>query len=224
MREKLRVELLAPHQSYHNAQGYRLPSVTTITKIGGHDLAPWANRQGLAGIDTAVFVQRTADIGTLTHARIEAELRGMELDPDGLDPEMLEQSWYGYARFMEWWDAQNLVAVENELRMVSEKFQVGGTLDIVAREKRHHQGLILLDIKTSTAIHRSHKIQVAGAYAPMYREVTGRRLDHCWIIRTGRERDQELEAFEIPCRPAYERAFRALVKAHHALKDLPDNL
>lgn len=221
-KKRLTIDLYAPHQLYFNSQGVKLPSVTTIVGLAKPDLSWWHNRQGLMGVDTTVYVQRTADIGTIVHARIEAELRGMVLDESNLDPEIAEISKHGYVRFMNWWNDQDLDMRTTEQRMVSEKMQVGGTLDLVAERRIAPGHLLLIDIKSSAAVRRTMKIQVAGAYAPMYREVTGRSLAECWIVRTGRDVEDQIEIVRIDNRPHYEAAFRALVKAHSALGRLPE--
>lgn len=217
--EKLTIDLLAPHQTYRNRKGEKLPSVTTITGFAKPDLGWWHNKQGLAGVDTQVYVQRTADIGTITHARIEARLTGRILDTDNLDPVIAVQSLYGYRRFMEWWKEQGLTPHSNELRMVSEVLQVGGTLDIIATRGPKR---ILLDIKATNAIHREHKVQVAGGYALMYYEHAGVRFDEVWIIRVGREKDDTLQAVQVTNRRECERAFRSLRRAYADLEALKE--
>jgi hypothetical protein len=216
----LTLDLLAPHQSYFNRNGDRLPSVTTITGMAKPELSWWHNQQGRKGVDTQVYVQRTADIGTVTHARIEATLTGRTLDESNLDPDIAHQSKNGYHRFMQWWEDQGYTVHANELRMVSERLQVGGTLDIVARHGRRR---ILLDIKATNGIHREHKIQVAGGYALMYHEITGRRFDEVWIVRVGREVHDKLEAVQVTNRRAYEKAFRSLRRAYADLEALKEN-
>ncbi len=216
----LTIDLLAPHQSYHNAAGVRLPSVTTITGFAKPDLGWWHNKQGLAGVDTQVYVQRTADIGTITHAMIEAHLTDRVLDTDNLARADVVTAMYGYIRFMTWWAEQDLTPYANELRLVSEKLQVGGTLDIVALRGGAR---ILLDIKATNGIHREHKVQVAGGYAPMYEEVTGHRFAEVWIVRCGRGEEATLEAVEVKNRRAYERSFRSLRRAYADLEALKEN-
>ena len=216
---KLTLDLLAPHQSYHNAAGDRLPSVTTITGFAKPDLGWWHNKQGLAGIDTSISVPRLADIGTITHGRIEATLTGRTLDESNLDPDVAHQSKNGYYRFMEWWEDSGFTTIGNELRLVSERLQVGGTLDIVARRRLRH---VLLDVKATNGIHREHKVQVAGGYAPMYHEVTGRRFDEVWIVRVGREPNDKLQAVQVTNRRECERAFRSLRRAYADLEALKE--
>jgi hypothetical protein len=212
----LTIDLLQPHQSYFNAAGERLPSVTTITGFAKPDLGWWHNKQGLAGIDTQVYVQRTADIGTVTHARIEATLTRRIFDESNIDPDVVAQSLHGYRRFMAWWEEQGYRPHANELRLVSERLQVGGTLDIIAATRA--EALVLLDIKATNGIHREHKVQVAGGYAPMFRETTGIEFAEVWIVRVGREANDKLQAVQVKNRRACERAFRSLRRAYAALE------
>ena len=86
-----KLDLREPHRIYRNAAGRRVPGETTILGvINKPALAEWANQQGLAGVDTEKTVRYAADLGTVTHARIEAFVRGMELDESNLEPSLVE--------------------------------------------------------------------------------------------------------------------------------------
>ena len=61
------------------------------------------------------FTERAADIGTVTHARCEAFLNGVELDEEGLDAELVDKSMNGFIRFHDWWTENQLRSEETRL-------------------------------------------------------------------------------------------------------------
>ena len=209
------IDLLQPHVVYKNAAGTRLPGVTTILSvINKPALVAWANAEGLAGRDTSKTVQRAADIGTVTHARIEAYVRGMELDESELPRDVVDRSQNGALRFMDFWQKAGYELSECELAMVSESWQVGGTLDILARNR--DGGLDLLDVKTSKRIYPEHRIQ-ACAYAAIYEEAHGQPISGVWIARVGKEVQDDIEVLPLGNRAACVDAFTCALNLYRAL-------
>jgi hypothetical protein len=130
---------------------------------------------------------KAADVGTVTHARIEAWLKGTTLDPDGIPPEVYAQSVYGMDRFMEFWDHERLSLIASERVMVSEKSRIGGTADVLAIVEGRR---ILVDIKTNT-FNQSwpypEHIAQASQYAGMAEEEDGIAVDEVWLVRVGKD-------------------------------------
>lgn len=220
MSEQTRIytlDLDRPHIQYRDAAGARIPGVTTVLGVLAKPaLVSWANRQGLAGIDTSKVVQEAATIGTITHARIEAWLRGMEFGAAGLPPDLVERSTPGVERFRAWWEGSGYRVRECERVMVSERFRCGGTADILA-----NRGSItdLVDIKTSKAVYPEMHIQTA-TYAEMYTEITGCPVDAVWIVRLGKEVEDDVEIVPVLSRDVCIGAFRACRELYDALGTL----
>jgi hypothetical protein len=223
--EPVRVELFAPHQKYFSKSGKELPSVSKIAGIAKQVPGAWHNRQGLAGIDTAVYVQRLADIGTIAHARIESATSHRPFDDSNIDPAVMDASEPAFRRFMDWWRPSPFVALMNEVRMVSKKLRCGGTLDLLAGHTERG-GLYLLDIKATNDIKMEHLIQVAGGYAPMFEEVYDKAIEEVLIVRIGREPGDSLNIVGIHGRDRkpYEDAFRARRRLYDADQNLPEML
>lgn len=166
---------------------------------------------------------RAADIGTVTHARCEAFLHGVELDEEGLDSELLRKSLNGFVRFQGVWAREGLVIVASEKVMVSESLQVGGTADIVAIDP---QGLLVLrDLKTSKASKWWPYPEVfaqTAAYAFMWEEETGRRIDRIEVDRIGKEENDPGQTYRVSEseRAAGLRLFRAALEVHNAKKEI----
>lgn len=200
----MKLDLAAPHTVYKTADGKRAPGVTTV--LGVLDkaaLLPWA-----AGLERALVLEhagagtldalprqyafeakrdKAADLGTITHARIEAWLKGTELDPDGLPADLYAESVHGYERFREWWFGEGLQVVASELPLVSERYRVGGTLDVVARDAAGE--LVLVDIKTSNATRTWPYPSVIGqvaAYRALWGEHNSQRIGRVAVARVGK--------------------------------------
>lgn len=200
----MKLDLAAPHTVYKTADGKRCPGVTTV--LGVLDkaaLLPWA-----AGLERDLVLgharagtldslpqqyafeakrDKAADLGTITHARIEAWLKGTELDPDGLPEDLYAESVHGYERFREWWFGEGLTVVASEQPLVSERYRVGGTLDVVARDE--HGALVLVDIKTSNATRSWPYPTVIGqvaAYRALWGEHSEQRIGRVAVARVGK--------------------------------------
>jgi hypothetical protein len=118
-----------------------------------------------------------ADVGTCTHHRCEAHLRGMIPEEAAFPPEIWTAATRPTDEFRRWWDASGLVVVLAELAITDTRRRFGGTIDIVARDA-FGRGLIV-DLKTSwpanprwgwrgTVIYEAHVLQVA-AYTSLCR-------------------------------------------------------
>ena len=166
---------------------------------------------------------RAADIGTVTHARCEAFLHGLELDEEGLAHELVDKSANGFVRFHDWWTASNLSVLHSELQMVSESMQVGGTADIVAMDA--NGSLVLVDLKTSKASKWWPYPEVFGqvaAYAEMFREQHRQEITTLHIVRIGKEEADAGQTYTLTAheRDAGLKLFRAALAVYEAQKEL----
>ena len=169
------------------------------------------------------FTERAADIGTVTHARCEAFLHGVELDEEGLDAELVDKSMNGFIRFHDWWCERKLAVVHSELQMVSETMQVGGTADIIARNP--DGTLTLVDLKTSKGSKWWPYPETFGqvaVYAAMYEEFVHDPIRDVHICRIGKEENDPGQTYTLNAaeRAAGMRLFRAGLEAYNARKEL----
>jgi len=209
------VDMLKAHQRYHNAAGKRVAGVTTVLDmLAKHGLYKWYWQCGIDGRDPEKVRDEAAAVGTVAHARVEAYLRGLEFDASGITLERMKQSGFAFAAFKEWWGRERYQLVASELQLVSEKWQVGGTLDILARRDGE---LALVDIKTSNGLYREHRLQVA-AYAALYEEThPGERVARLMLVRIPKEEAGVIEPVEITNRADCEAAFGALAQTYRPL-------
>lgn len=215
-RPKLTLDFTASHTVYKNAAGKRVPGVTTVLGILNKPaLLKWAWQQGRDGKELDRTREIAADIGTVAHALCEAHLRGMELERGNIAPDVIGKAETSFLRFLDWWDRQALTPMHCELQMVSERWQCGGTLDVLCERK--DGALVLVDLKTSKGIYDEMLIQVA-TYAAMYEECHGRAVDECFVVRIGKEDADDLEVRTVNKRAERVAAFAALVDARRALQ------
>ena len=162
-----------PRIIYKNAEGKRVPSVTTILKMLGwstEGLIWWAYKVGADGGDLNEARKGAADVGTIAHAAIEADIKNedfsVELVP-GCTDEMREQVGRCLESWFRWRQQNNLTMLSAELSLVSEEHQYGGTMDIAAIYG--DQRRVIIDIKTGGSIYPDHLCQIA-AYAKLWEE------------------------------------------------------
>lgn len=244
---KWRIDLEAEHQRYRNRDKKIVPGVTTVLGVlekvalrgwyaqmeregiaahilNGGTLATLPEKDGKPLWFADIKKDKAADIGTVTHARSEAFVKGpYELDEHGLTPELLAASMPGFLRFQELWVRDGLTLVHSELQMVSEAMQVGGTADIIVQRP---EGLLeLKDLKTSKASKwwpYDEVIAQVAAYATMFEEVTGRHIDRISVERIGKEADDHGQTYVVSDkeRAAGLRLFRAALEAYNAKKEM----
>jgi hypothetical protein len=163
-----------PTGGYRNAAGLPVPGTTTIIgrfKDSG-PLLHWAFGQGkLAerGEIRSLYDKRdhAADVGTLAHAMVEAHIRGTIPMPGSENPEVQKRAESAYGAYLNWESMTRLKIVSQEISMVSEVHQFGGTLDAIGELGGD---LCLLDWKTSNGIYPDFLIQLA-AYSLLWHEL-----------------------------------------------------
>lgn len=147
--------------------GTAVPSVTGVIsrfkESGG--LIWWAWNEGMQGRDYRTTRDTAADAGTLTHRMVEADIRGRAPYGDPMaDPAAWKRACQAFDNYREWRDMTQLKAVRSEVRLISERLRVGGTLDAILVQGK----LSIGDWKTGP-IYPDHLIQVA-AYGLLWRE------------------------------------------------------
>jgi len=209
----MRLELNAPHTAYKNAAGKRVASVTTVIGVLGKEaLIKWAAEEERSGVlacmesgealPDSLFYEtkrdRAANVGTIAHAMAEAFVNGLDLETDNLPPELVNQALFPFERFRAHWITEGLELVESEVEMVSERWQVGGTADLLVRNR--HGVLGLMDLKTSKASkwwpYDETFAQVA-AYTEMWMELSREPVEWMQLFRIGNAQDDPGQLFEV---------------------------
>lgn len=182
------------HTVYKNKAGQRVPGTTTITAVMDKPaLVLWANKLGLAGIDSTKYVDELATIGILAHYMIECHCKNIIPDLNDYSQNQISLANNSFKKWVDWQKTTGFIPVHNELQLVSEKYQFGGTIDIIGIIKGK---VYLIDIKTCKGIYGEQKTQVAGGYNILGIE-NYYNIDHVVIIRVGRNDDEGFEQINI---------------------------
>lgn len=177
-----------PAIQYRTADRKRVPSVTSIIKHIDPDaegLIRWAHRLGQDGIDLEEARQAAASIGSITHALIEADLKGEE-EPDLSDvsSEMLDSVNEAVGAWKLWRDGVRLEVVVSECSLVSEIHRFGGTLDAVCMVQGKRT---LFDVKTGARLYPKELGQIAG-YGYLWAEHhPDEPIERYSLLRLGKE-------------------------------------
>jgi hypothetical protein len=170
-----------PTQPYFNEAGVRLPGVTTVigSSLGWSKdgLKHWAWQLGKEGKDYRDFSNKAADIGTLAHAMVEGQLKGVDwktlVNKIEWTDDQEADAVTAFNAYAQWARQTRLEILESEVMVISEKLQTGGTIDAVGEIEGKK---CLLDWKTSNGTYPDHLIQIA-AYGAIYTEARGEPLD-----------------------------------------------
>jgi|GEM_PF-1553563 hypothetical protein len=155
-----------PKHGYFNAAGAPIPGThDPIKRYMDHTaLMIWAHKQGQQGLP---LYQRSAiDIGSTVHGMAELDLKGR---PDReieaycneclAAPDHLRKAWSAFAAFRQWRQQCHVRAIAQEVALVSEAFQYGGTPDTIAMI---NGGLGLIDFKTSAKPYPENLVALAA--------------------------------------------------------------
>lgn len=210
--------------NYLNTGGDKLPSVTTILgrfKDSG-PLLHWAFGQGKAaerGEIRRLYDKRdeAAEIGTVAHDMAEAHIHKIDpmacLRDSGLVEDHAHTALQAFEMFERWEQIANVEWTHTEVPVVSERLQVGGTIDAVANVAGK---LCIVDFKTSKGIYSDYFIQVA-AYASMWEEMFHEPIQEIHILRFGKNRPDFEHQFRLDWRKELK-AFELMVELYGLLK------
>ena len=177
------------HTVYKNAEGIRVPSVTTFLGILNKPaLISWAHKLGLEGLDYKKVRDSAGDTGTLTHYLILCRLCGEEPDLEEYSPQEVASTTLPMEKFDSWYDEHELEPILTEAYLVSEEYQFGGMPDFYGKVDGV---LTLLDYKTGKEIYQEAFYQVA-AYKKLLEE-HGHQVDAVKILRLGKSEDEGFE-------------------------------
>ena len=177
----------------YKVNGKRVKSVTTL--INAHlgwskgALIGWTRKHCLKGDDSMAIMKEAGRIGTLAHKMIEEFIKGGVVNLDGYTPNEISQAKTAYYGFYNWFANNNVNFRETEMKLVSEKYGFGGTFDAVAIV---NEKLVLIDFKSSNAVHDEFLIQLAA-----YRQLWNEHIDQKYTVENtpaAKDKPQLLES------------------------------
>jgi hypothetical protein len=175
----LRQITLPDARYYQRSPGIFYPSVTTILGYfpKGAFFETWLKDSG----HNADFIMRRAgDEGTQVHNAAEKILKGEEvrwIEQDG-HVNYNTHVWRMILSFYDFWSTYKPNLILSEEFMFSDTHKYSGTLDLLVELNGKKW---IIDIKTSTAIHTSHFLQMS-AYVKAYEERYMQTIDNVGIL------------------------------------------
>jgi len=165
--DKVKIDFGKPHITYKNKAGEKVVGVTTaLNLLSKPALIPWAYKRGKDGLELYGSRDKAANVGTIVHERILAYYKGYEVDNSNIAPDVWDMTENSMKSFYEWAGPRDVKPKLVEEPMVSEKYQYGGTFDILGGMDGE---LTLLDFKSGSGLYEEHFIQLAG-YLGLIRE------------------------------------------------------
>jgi len=208
-----------PQNIYKTKDGKRVPGVTTVigSNLGWNKgaLMYWAWNEGIEGRNYRDTSSRAADIGTIAHAMVEADLKGLEFDRTKYDKILVDKAETAYIAWLQWKELVNFELLASEKLLVSERYRFGGQIDIAVIKKVP----AIVDIKTSNAVYADHKIQIA-AYGHLWNEHhPDQTIRAFYLLQLGKE-DGSFSYHYWPSMPKSWQAFKKLLELHNLQKEL----
>jgi len=204
------------HTQYKLQDGTVVPGVTTVLGVLAKPaLIYWAWSLGCQKIDYRKYRDAAADVGTLAHAMIAAELGAEAPDLTPYSPETIDKAENAILSFYEWQKNRDIRPLLVECPLVSEEYRYGGTLDCLAVI----DGIpTLLDIKTGKAIYPEMLYQLA-AYRQLLLE-NGYEIQQAMILRVGRDETEGFDTKKITDFELYWEIFEACLRIYYAQKEI----
>jgi len=173
---------------YINEEGKRVPSVTTIINqhLGWNKqaLLGWTKRMMLGGQDADKVLNEAGDIGTLLHLLIEGHQRGFDIDTKDYSYNQEKAAMKAFAGYLQWYEKVKFKSLRNEVLLVNEEMQVGGTIDCIGKMG---DDLVIVDWKTSKYLYAENKLQLA-AYTYMFEQAQPKaNVAYGLVMRFGKE-------------------------------------
>ncbi len=202
------------HIRYKNAAGENIPGVSTIVgQLAKPQLIIWANRLGLQGIDSTKFRDEKAEIGTLAHALIMADLRGEKYDTSVYSQQQIDQAETTFLNYLEWQKGHTLADGVVECPLVNEEYSYGGTPDWFGTL----DGIpTLVDYKTG-GIWKEAQIQTAA-----YVHLVPGKIERIIILGIPRNPEETFRQVTLTDWQAPWEAFKALRQLYNALKGVKE--
>lgn len=180
------------HTKYYTSNGVNVPSVTTVisNNLGWNKqiLINWAKKIALQqGIDSDEITKEAASIGTITHYLCECKIKNEMPDISEFSKEHLKKAKFGYMAFCNWEkDWKPTKYLHSEVKLVSEEYLFGGTIDLIAEKDNK---IYLLDIKTSNYVSPEMAIQLS-AYRILYEETYKQKIESGGIIKLSKDSEE----------------------------------
>lgn len=143
---------------YEDKNGNRYPSVTNkLDKVvpKGEFFINWAFKQN-SKKEADEYKEKRAQEGTNVHESCEKLAKGKSVDMSDFSNKTIKMI-QGFENF---WNKKNPTIIDLEFALKSDKYKYAGTADMLAKVPSEDADYSLIDIKTSSGIYLSHKLQL----------------------------------------------------------------
>ena len=167
------------------------PGVTTVLGNLGWNksiLMAWAAKMERQNKDYKAESKEAAEIGTLGHLLAEAYLQGIVPDAEVVNAyseKQIEKASNAVYALKVWQEQSNLKLFATEAKLISNKYEYGGTADILFSDATGD--LHLADLKTGNGTYADYILQLA-AYAVAAEETYDRLVKRVHILRFGKNK------------------------------------
>lgn len=210
------------HTQYRNAQGVRIPGVSTILGNCGwstQGLLIWQKNLLMQGLDPDASLAEAALLGTTCHTFLEDWFHQRPTDTTHMTTAHVAYAQAALYTFATWAHIEEFRILETEQQVISEKHQYGGTFDVLAV---YQDKFVLADYKTSKSVYATHKIQIAS-YALAYTEQhPDTPIDALCVIKLGGDKEDFKVQFLTPAEWDAARAAFLCLRQLHELKKMLD--
>lgn len=208
------------HQKYKLKDGTLVVGVTTITGLlAKPQLVHWAYRLAVEGIKYWEITNEAKNVGTIVHYLTECKLKGITPDTSILKDytqNQIDTAKLSYDNFLKWFETHKIKILAVELKLVSEKYRYGGTLDFIAEID---DIVCLVDIKSGSGIYPEMKMQLS-AYKQLYEEKYNTKIERCYIIHIPHIEDKSFVEYRYDSLSKDFWLFYHLLKFYQLKKDL----
>ena len=221
------------HKCYLSPSGKPVLRISQVIQtLAKEQLVFWANMLGWKHISYQDELDRTANIGTFAHGVIEQYYNKREIciydyEAYGIYRFSDKNEAYNAAKsFFKWLkkNERNYKVLETEYSLVNE--DVGGTIDCIIESPTGPDKVILVDYKTSSKIHFTQFLQLAG-YVMLYEDVHGRNtVAGAMVMRLDKRHGDKAEAKFISYKDMipYIECFKSLMTVAYLSKALEANM
>lgn len=217
----IKLDLSEPHQKYLNKAGDALVSCTGILSkhISHSALVKWAYNLGKTGKDLEIHGGEKRRIGSIFHFMTHGFLDSFQPDLSLCEKSEVESAEEMLGTFKKWWWKSGLDRVHTEIQLASDSLGYGGTIDLIARNKKGE--LVMIDFKTGSELRPQYELQMAG-YKLLFEDC--HPFDDCIseirLLRIGYEGDIEERIFTDFTQQM--KAWKAITHLHSVYKTIED--
>jgi len=180
-------------------------------------LVPWAWNLGKQGIDYRKYTDDKADIGTLAHAMIMAEISGKKLGDDftaDFTKNQIDQAENSLISTLEWLKGHKLEEFRLEHQVIS-RLGFGGTPDYYGKVDGRWT---VLDFKTGKELYEDMVYQVAGYGVAVLEEELP--VEQLMLVNVPRTEDENFMVRSLQSWGDYEEIFLSCLQIYQAKKRL----